>query len=353
MQLTRAVVTPVELRLKQPIHVVSGSDIDAITAIFVRIETRQGLNAWGCGVAHPQLTNEGVDDAVRACQACADRVPDLHPTNIEYSLAELSPLTRESPAASCAFDLAFHDLLGLAAGLPLYQLLGGYQNRIQTSITIQIAPLEESVEMAVERARLGYRMLKIKGGLDPEEDVRRVKAIRRALPDHLLRLDPDGGYDVQAALEVARALEGDLEMLEQPTPANDLTGLGQITNASPIPVLADQSVAGPDSALELASGRLVDGFSIKAATCGGLQCARQMDAIARAAQMTLMVSCIVEPALLTAAGLSFALSSANVRYADLDGYMELVDDPTVMGFELQDGWLAARDVPGLGCTVDI
>jgi L-alanine-DL-glutamate epimerase-like enolase superfamily enzyme len=78
-----------------------------------------------------------------------------------------------------------------------------------------------------------------------------------------------------------------------------------------------------------------------------------MDAIARAARMTTMVGCVHEPALLIAAGLGFALSSANVRYGDLDGSFDLVDDPTVPGFQFEEGWLIARDVPGLGCTVEL
>jgi L-alanine-DL-glutamate epimerase-like enolase superfamily enzyme len=78
-----------------------------------------------------------------------------------------------------------------------------------------------------------------------------------------------------------------------------------------------------------------------------------VDTIARAAHMATMVGCVNEPALVTAAGLSFALSSPNVQYGDLDGYLDLVDDPTVAGFLLQEGWLIATDVPGLGCTVDL
>ena len=53
----------------------------------------------------------------------------------EFALAELAPLTEDTPSARCAFDIAFYDLLGLAAGLPLHRLLGGYRHRIQTSIT--------------------------------------------------------------------------------------------------------------------------------------------------------------------------------------------------------------------------
>jgi len=237
--------------------------------------------------------------------------------------------------------------------MPLHRMLGGFRNRIQTSITIGIAPVKETVQLARDRARRGFRIIKVKGGLDPDEDVRRVRAIRKALPHLTLRLDADQGYTVRQALDVARALMGKLEMLEQPTPATDLDGLRQVTRHSPVPVLADESVTGPASALEIATRRAADGMSIKLVTCGGLRCARQVDTIARAAKMTTMVSCVNEPALLTAAGLCFALSSPNVRYGDLDGHFDLVGDPTVPGFLVQEGWLVATDSPGLGCTVDL
>ncbi|MEA3375150.1 MAG: enolase C-terminal domain-like protein [Chloroflexota bacterium] len=94
-------------------------------------------------------------------------------------------------------------------------------------------------------------------------------------------------------------------------------------------------------------------MSAKLTACGGLRCARQIDTIARIAQMATMVSCVNEPALLIAAGLSFALSSPNVKYGDLDGHLDLIGDPTVPGFRLEQGWLIATDVPGLGYSVDL
>jgi L-alanine-DL-glutamate epimerase-like enolase superfamily enzyme len=88
-------------------------------------------------------------------------------------------------------------------------------------------------------------------------------------------------------------------------------------------------------------------------TCGGLRNARLIDAIARAAKMATMVSCFIEPALLISAGLSLALSSPNVSYADLDGYLDLTNDPSKAGFTLENGWLVATEVPGLGYTVEL
>ena len=353
MQITNVQVTPVELGLRLPYRTAYHGEIDHVTVVFVQVTTRQGKVAWGCAAFDPAITGETLEDVVHACRACADRARDLNPLNTEYALGELAGLTERTPSALCAFDLAFHDLLGMAAGMPLHRLLGGYRNRIQTSITIGIASLNETVRLARDRARQGFRILKVKGGLDPEEDVRRVRGISDALPHLTLRLDADQGYTVQQALDVARALIGKLEMLEQPTPAADLEGLRQVTKHSPVPILADESVTGPASALEIANRRAADGVSVKLATCGGLRCARQVDTVARAAKMSTMVSCVNEPALLTAAGLCFALSSPNVHYGDLDGHFDLVGDPTVSGFLLEEGWLVATDSPGLGCTVDL
>jgi L-alanine-DL-glutamate epimerase-like enolase superfamily enzyme len=354
MQITHVEVVPVSLNLRLPYRAAAyPTAVERVECVFIRVETREGRVAWGCAAFDPTLTGEKLEQAIEICRACADRARDLNPLNTEFALAELAPLTEGAPAVRCAFDLAFYDLLGLATGLPLHRLLGGYRYRIQTSITLSLAPVKETVEMAHNRARQGFRILKLKGGLDPEEDVRRAQAVQAALPDLTLRLDGDQGYTVQQALDVARALEGRIEMLEQPTPAGDLQALHQVTQHSPVPILADESLTDPTSALEIASQHAAHGLSVKLATCGGLHCARQVDAIARAARMATMVGCINEPALLIAAGLGLALSSPNVQYGDLDGHFDLVDDPTMPGFTFEDGWLVARDVPGLGCTVDL
>ncbi len=354
MQISHVEVVPVALSLRLPYQAARHADaVDSIECVFVRVETRKGLVAWGCAAFDPSLTGETLDEVTKVCQACADRALDLNPLNFEHALARLADLTEGTSSARCAFDIAFYDLLGLAAGLPLHRLLGGYRYRIQTSITLSIASVSETVELAQDRARQGFRILKLKGGLDADEDVRRVQAVCKALPDLTLRLDADQGYTVQQAVDVTRALEGKLEMLEQPTPAADLDGLGEVRQHSRMPILADESSMGPADALEVASRKAADGLTVKLATCGGLQCGRQVDSIARAARLGTMVGCINEPALLIAAGLGLALSSPNVHYGDLDGHFDLVDDPTRPGFTFEDGWLVARDVPGLGCTVEL
>ena len=353
MQITHVEVVPVELKLSVPYRVLYEDKVERAAMVFIRIDTQEGRSAWGCAAFDPALTGETQEKVLRACRRCADRAGDLNPLNTEFALAVLAPLTEGTPSALAAFDIAFHDLLGLASGLPLHRLLGGYRYRIRTSITVGIAPLNETVALARLRARQGFGILKLKGGLDPEDDVRRVSAVHDALPDLILRLDADQGYSVRQALDVARVLAGKIEMLEQPTPAGDLDSLRQVRELSQVPIFASQGVRSPQAALEIATRQAAHGLSIKLSTCGGILPARQIDAIARAARMTTMVGCLNEPALLIAAGLALALSSPNVQYGDLDGHFDLIDDPTVPGFRFEEGWLVATDVPGLGCTVNL
>ena len=354
MQIERVEITPVQLALNEPFRSAAHPQpVAQIDVIFIRAElVRDYGHAWGCAVLEP-ASQTSLDEFRRVCQDCADRLQDINPLNTQFALAELSGLTTGYPAVQCAFDILLYDLLGLWAKLPLYRILGGYRDRIQTSITLGLGDVPATVEMAQKHAQNGFRILKLKGGLDPELDVRRVRAVNRALTELTLRLDADQGYDVQSALDIARALGGKLEFLEQPTPAENLNALRQVTENSPIPILADESLRGPTSALEIANQRAAHGISTKLESCGGLDCARQIDTIARAGQLSTMVGCMNEPALSIAAGLALALSSPNVRYGDLDGHFELENDPTTPGFRFEDGWLIATEAPGLGCRVDL
>ncbi|MGB9669224.1 MAG: mandelate racemase/muconate lactonizing enzyme family protein, partial [Anaerolineales bacterium] len=348
MQISKAEVIPVEIPTKQPIEIGLQHSIREISVIFIRLETRRGQSAWGCTLINPEEDHQKFPEVLHACQECATKIVDLHPLNLAYTLAELTPLCQSAPAALCAFDLALHDLLGIASGLPLYRLLGGYRNTIETSITIPRGSIDETIQLALEYSKQGFHIFKVKGGLDPELDVERIRSLHRALPYATIRLDADGGYSIERAINVAQALRGILEFLEQPTPPKYLDDLHQVTKLSPVPILADQSACGIDSALEIAAKHSAHGLSIKIATCGGIRNAIEVDTIARAAHLSTMVSCSIEPALLIAAGLSLALASPSVRYGDLDGFLFLKNDPTQASFVFQDGCMTATEVPGLG-----
>ena len=90
MQISHVEVTPVELSLRIPYRCAHVDRMDSITAVFVRVETREGHTAWGCTAVDPAHSPDAREEVIRACRACADRARDLNPLNIEYALDELA-----------------------------------------------------------------------------------------------------------------------------------------------------------------------------------------------------------------------------------------------------------------------
>ena len=104
VQITHVEVIPVEFDLRLPYRVAHSSTVEHVAVVFVRIETRQGDVAWGCAALDPAVTSDTLEEVTRVCQACADRVTDLNPLNLEFALAELAQITDGTPSARCALD---------------------------------------------------------------------------------------------------------------------------------------------------------------------------------------------------------------------------------------------------------
>ncbi len=350
MKITRVEAWRADLPLREPYRI-AYETIDRCETAFVRLVTDGRVTGVGCGTADPAMTGETTADTLSALEEIAGpRLEGEDPLRPGLHLQRLREPLAGRPAARAAVDLALHDLLGRAAGLPLWRLLGGYRESMPTSITIGIVPADETVARAEALAARGFRCLKIKGGDDPDVDAERVLRVREAVgPGLELRFDANQGYTVEEAVRfVGRVRDARLELLEQPTPAGEPALLGRVTEAVALPVMADESLRSLLDAYRLAHGELADMLNVKLQKVGGLAEALRINAVARAAGLEAMVGCLDEPALGIAAGLAFALSAPNVQYADLDGHLELAEDPTAGAVLLEDGLLRPTDRPGLG-----
>jgi L-alanine-DL-glutamate epimerase-like enolase superfamily enzyme len=350
MRISGVEVWPVVLPLVEP-YEIAYEKIEGVTNVFLRLETTTGLNGYGCAAPDLPVTGETAESVeIGLRETAAPFLQGVDPLRTAWILEELRANLRAQPAAFAAVDMALHDILGKVCGQPVWKLLGGYRDCIETCVTIGISPEPETLERAVNWVKQGFRSLKIKGGKDVDQDISRVRLVRERCGTAIeIRFDANQGYTVNEALRFVREtrLSG-VAILEQPTPKGQTGLMGRVTREAHIPIMADESLMGLRDAYSLARNELADMVNVKLMKVGGLAEAIQINAVSRAAGIEVMVGCMDEAELAIAAGLHYALARPNVAYADLDGHLALRDDPTRGMLTLRDGILYPSELPGLG-----
>jgi L-Ala-D/L-Glu epimerase len=350
MRIRRVEAWPVSMPLTIP-YTITYETVTHVTNVFLRIETSTGVVGLGCAAPDEPVTHETADSVRKAFHdTVAPMLMGADPLRPAKLIHRLLAYVVDQPSVLAAVDMALHDILGKVSGLPVWRILGGYRDRIATSVTIGILPLAETVEQARARAKQGFRSLKIKGGLNLDADIERMVRVREAIGPRIeLRFDANQGYTVeQSMIFVERTRSAKLALLEQPTPKGQPDLLGRVTSHVSIPVMADESLVDLRDAFRIAKRDLADMVNIKLMKVGGISEALQVNALARAANLHVMVGCMDEAALSIAAGLHFALARPNVLYADLDGHLDLTGDPSTDAVVLRHGLLYPRDRPGFG-----
>lgn len=263
------------------------------------------------------------------------------PFCIEDILSYVDSLSEGDAPAKAAIDIALHDLVGKLLGQPLYRLWGYNPAKAPaTSYTIGIDTPEVVREKTLECAGK-FKVLKLKVGLDNDQEM--IQTVR-SITDLPIVVDANQGWkDRQKALdEIFWLHENGVQMVEQPMPTTCLDDIAWITERSPIPVFADESIQRLKDIPRIKGA--FSGINIKLMKCTGLCEARKMIAYASAEGMKVMLGCMTETSCATTAA---AHLSPVVDFADLDGNL-LISNDRFSGMKVVDGMISLPELPGLG-----
>jgi muconate/chloromuconate cycloisomerase len=356
MKVTSAEIIPVSIPMKKPFSI-SGGIIKTADHVIVKLHTSNGLIGYGEGIPLPAYSEETQETVYYAIKNfLSDCVIDEDPLNIEKIIARMEMVLPGHQYAKAGVEFAIWDLIGKSLEMPIYKLIGGlYRDNIPLAWSIGYASVEEMVEEAVEKVKEGYRVVKVKIGRGATIDLEIVRSVREAIGNNIqMRVDANQGYTLDVAFKILRKMEQyDLQLIEQPLNKYDLDGMAKIARALDTPILADESVFGPDSAMKVIRAGAADIINIKIAKPGGIYNAKKVAAIAEAANVPCEVGSNLEFAIGTAAGAQLAASTKNITYeCELNGPVYIVDDICKEPYVPINGYLEVPKGYGLGIEVD-
>jgi L-Ala-D/L-Glu epimerase len=344
---------PLDIPLEEPFAIATGR-VTAARNALVRVRLSNGVEGIGEAAPFPPSGGETQETALAAIGGMLPVVEGYDVVQWRAVARRLTANFEHQACARAAVETAMLDALTRSWGIPLYKYLGGAVHEIETDITIPIESPEHMRELARRYAERGATTLKIKVGVDVDDDLDRVLAVVEGAPDCDIMLDGNQGYTPTEALDLLRSLaQEDVTpiLFEQPTHRHDLDGLKYVTDRAGVPIAADEAVHTAADAMRIARMGAANVINIKLMKSGFSE-ALDIAAVCRAAHIELMVGAMMESRLGTMASASLVAGLGGFRYIDLDTPMLLSSDPFLGGYT-QQGLVYTLDTqaPGLGVTV--
>ncbi|MBL7782102.1 MAG: dipeptide epimerase [Saprospiraceae bacterium] len=340
-----------QLALTTPYTIAYETCTDA-TLVFLEIELQNGMIGLGSASPSEEVVGENPHQTLLHLQS------DFLQQFVGRDIRHFQQLIFETcqhfpnlPGTQAAVDIALHDAFGQFLGVSVADFYGRKMPDLPTSVTIGIMNVAETLESARNYHALGFRALKVKTGLQVEEDIERVLRLHELYKGKMtLRVDANQGYHLQDLRRfIATTAHIGLELIEQPLPAGKEQELLILEKSQRSILVADESLHGPEAALTLCQAPSPFGiFNIKLMKCGGIMSAFEIANIARNAGISLFWGCNDESIVSITAALHAAYACPNTRYLDLDGSFDLVEDLVEGGFMVKDGMMQISSEPGLG-----
>jgi len=326
-----------------------------VSLAFFEIELENGIVGYGSGSPAKEVVGEST------AQTAANLQTEFVQNFVGKDIRQFQQLIFETfkqfphlPGTQAAIDIALHDAFCKLIGMSVVNFYGQKVKALPTSVTIGIKNVQETLEEAKDYKSLGFKILKVKTGIDVNEDIEKVVKLKETFGNHFsIRVDANQGYKLDDLKKFIAATKNEgLELIEQPMPVGTENELLSLSWEERKLLAADESLKDPQAALKLAANEKPFGiYNIKLMKCGGIYGALGISNIANNADIDLFWGCNDESIISITAALHVAYACPNTKYIDLDGSLDLAEDLVKGGFEIKDGVMKINDAPGFGFTL--
>lgn len=361
MKITSIEAIPVEVPLRKDRNTLTAHGAHITSKyVIVKVHTDSGLTGLGEATLAPRWSGETPGSCLYAIrEIIAPALAGFDPTSVNLARSRMDRVIKLNPFTKAAVEMALWDLSGKAAGVPVYQLLGGkVRDVIPTKMVIGAFDLTHVKKLAEEFLAEGVKTLKVKTGIELESDVARVAAVREvAGPDLPITIDSNCGWSYAVARQALERL-GKLNILvaEQPIAPGDNAAMAALRHHSGVRIMADESAFTASDAWNLLQAGAVDVISVYPGKNGGISGSVEIAATARSANVVCHIGSNLELGIGTAAmihlGCAVASIDSEMYPSDILGPHYHESDLLVAPLSLGPEGAKVPEGPGLGVELD-
>jgi muconate cycloisomerase len=359
LKITSIETIPVRVPIQERLAIRAKGGVHSVSPfLLVRVNTDEGIHGLGEVSCTPRWSGEDQVTAAHFIRTIFAPLLEQHdPRDIELLTLRMRHALAGHPFTKAAIEMALWDILGKVSGLPVYRLLGGpVRDFVPTKWSVSGLEPARAAEIAAWAIEQGFHAMKVKVGIDADQDIARVAAVRKEIGTVRLGIDANGAWNPAQAVRMIRRLEDfDLAFAEQPIAPGDIEAMAEVRGSIDVPVIADESVYSVRDAFQLARAGAADVFSIYIGKSAGIGPARQIAAVAEAAGLVCTLGSNLEMGVGSAAMIHFAMATHAISDdfpCDIIGPLFYEDDLLLEPLPIRGGEARPPEKPGLGVELD-